>query len=119
MVFRDQYRINTVIVMEGLNPKYMAEKDLVLEKSKTVWDKVSSGSSKNDLNFEILKSYGLRFYHQEIVNYKSSLLKHTDRSTQHRRARLSSLSRHTFRLLRSHTSMRKSVCTCVAGRQSF
>jgi hypothetical protein len=55
--------------MEGLNPKYMAEKDLVLEKSKTVWDKVSSGSSKNDLNFEILKSYGLRFYHQEIVNY--------------------------------------------------
>lgn len=59
-----------LIVLDGLTPRYLSEKDMILEKSKRIWDKVVYRESNDNLMIEILKNYGVRFYHQEIVSLK-------------------------------------------------
>ena len=36
---RKQYGISLIIVLDGLTPRYLSEKEKILEKSKNVWDK--------------------------------------------------------------------------------
>ena len=52
-----------IIVLDGLTPRYLSEKDKILEKSKNVWDKHQYGDSNDKLKLEFLKNYGVRFYH--------------------------------------------------------
>ena len=73
---REKYGINLVIVLDGLTPKYLSEKDKILEKSKNVWAKLTYNDSNENLKIEMIKNYGVRYYHQEIVtiNEKDLLL---------------------------------------------
>lgn len=49
-------------------PRYLSEKEKILEKSKNIWDKYQFGEHNENLKIEFLKNYGVRFYHQEILN---------------------------------------------------
>lgn len=66
-LFRNKFGINLIIVLDGIIPQYLSDKDKILERSKNVWDKHGYNEDNNKLKVEILKNYGVRFYHQEIV----------------------------------------------------
>jgi hypothetical protein len=66
-VSRGKFGINLIIVLDGLIPQYLSDKDKILNRSKNVWDKHSYNDDNDKLKVEILKNYGVRFYHQEIV----------------------------------------------------
>ena len=68
---REKFDITTIIVLDGLTPRYFSEKEKILEKSKNIWDKELFGDSNDNLKLELLKNYGVRFYHQEIVSHSS------------------------------------------------
>ncbi len=72
IICREKYGINLVIVLDGLTPKYLSEKNKILEKSKNVWAKLTYNDSNENLKIEMIKNYGVRYYHQEIVCYKAS-----------------------------------------------
>jgi hypothetical protein len=55
-------------VLDGLTPSYLSAKEKILEKSKNVWLKQQAGDSNDKLKVEFLRNYGVRFYHQEILN---------------------------------------------------
>jgi len=62
-VIRERFGINSVIVLDGLTPKYLSEKDKILEKSKNVWAKLFYNDSNENLKIEMIKNYGVRYYH--------------------------------------------------------
>jgi hypothetical protein len=66
--YRERYGINLVIVLDGVTPKYLSEKEKILEKSKNVWTKLTYNESNENLKIEMIKNYGVRYYHQEIVS---------------------------------------------------
>ena len=66
-LYRGKFGINLIIVLDGLIPRYLSDKDKILDRSKNVWDKHGYNDDNNNLKVEILKNYGVRFYHQEIV----------------------------------------------------
>jgi hypothetical protein len=53
--------------LDGIIPQYLSDKDKILERAKNVWDKHGYNEDNDKLKVEILKNYGVRFYHQEIV----------------------------------------------------
>jgi hypothetical protein len=55
-------------VLDGIIPQYLSDKDKILERSKNVWDKYGYNEDNDKLKVEMLKNYGVRFYHQEIVS---------------------------------------------------
>ena len=55
-------------MLDGLTPRYLSEKEKILEKSKNIWDKQQFGETNDNLKIEFLKNYGVRFYYQEILN---------------------------------------------------
>jgi hypothetical protein len=57
-----------IIVLDGIIPQYLSDKDKILERSKNVWDKYGYNEDNDKLKVEMLKNYGVRFYHQEIVS---------------------------------------------------
>ncbi len=63
MVNREKFGISLVIVLDGLTPKYLSEKDKILEKSKNVWAKLTYYESNENLKIEMIKNYGVRYYH--------------------------------------------------------
>ena len=65
---RNKFSINLIIVLDGIIPQYLSDKDKILERSKNVWDKYGYNEDNDKLKVEMLKNYGVRFYHQEIVS---------------------------------------------------
>lgn len=63
IICREKYEINLVIVLDGLTPKYLSEKNKILEKSKNVWAKLTYNDSNENLKIEMIKNYGVRYYH--------------------------------------------------------
>lgn len=66
-------KIELLIVLDGLTPKYLSEEDKVLKKSQAIWDTIqnSTGDMQNlnqELKNSISLAYGARFYYQEIVS---------------------------------------------------
>lgn len=60
---RNKYGITLIIVLDGLIPRYLSDKDKILEKSRSVWYKEQLGNDNDHLKEEILKNYGVRYYH--------------------------------------------------------
>jgi hypothetical protein len=63
-------------VLDGIIPQYLSDKDKILERSKNVWDKYGYNEDNDKLKVEMLKNYGVRFYHQEIVRKSDKPLFH-------------------------------------------
>ena len=61
--------IEPFIVLDGMTPKFFVEEERILEKSFRVWDKAAITDDNKELNDEILRRFGVRFYQQEIVRY--------------------------------------------------
>ena len=70
MLYRSKFSINLIIVLDGIIPQYLSDKDKILERSKNVWNKYGYNEDNDTLKVEILKNYGVRFYHQEIVSFE-------------------------------------------------
>ena len=49
-------------MLDGLTPKFFVEEDKILEKSFRVWDKAAITFENKELNDEILRRFGVRFY---------------------------------------------------------
>ena len=66
-----RYGITLVIVIDGLVPKYLSEKQQnILQKSWYVWDQLLTADEQNnqDLFFKILETYGSRCFMSEVIN---------------------------------------------------
>ncbi len=57
-----ELNIEPFIVLDGLTPKFFVEEDKILEKSFRVWDKAAITFENKELNDEILRRFGVRFY---------------------------------------------------------
>eukprot|EP00347_Sterkiella_histriomuscorum_P006973 403350735 len=66
-------KIEPLIVLDGLTPKYLSEEDKVLKKSQDIWDTIQNSTSdiqilNQELKNSISIAYGARYYYQEIIN---------------------------------------------------
>ena len=65
------FGIEPLVILDGITPKYFVEEEKILDKSFRVWDKVSLSANNQNLNEEVLRRFGARFYQQEIVSFTS------------------------------------------------
>jgi hypothetical protein len=60
--------------MDGLTPVFLSDREKTLDKSRNLWEKHSQQGNESDLREEILRNYGARYYHQEIVSLNMGLI---------------------------------------------
>ncbi len=49
-------------MMDGLTPKYLADPNLIIDKSYNIWSHIGFGDNDDQMKKLSLQEYGVRFY---------------------------------------------------------